>query len=318
MRRNKILIHDDDRSVQRHARQILSATNSECITPLDRSALKEFLETDTADLHIFNVNSHKFITEQTDIKIQNPTVLISTEPFQGVYDYLSQVETLTNFVVKGKDGKLKGRDLLSTAAKILYNDIFGINKYLGWGAYSEIYHVRSSNDRQQYIDSVLDYCKNLGLRKSFLNSIEIYCEEQIMNALFDAPRDSKGAARHSNVPRTSVVNLTPREAARIEIGSDGDRLAISVSDPFGAVDRNTILHYLDKCLNRYEVSETSESGGAGLGLFMCFNSVSDFIVNLCPEVRTEFIGVFDIDMLNKDHWKGHPSFHFFHTRSKAP
>ena len=122
------------------------------------------------------------------------------------------------------------------------------------------------------------------------------------------------AVTHS---RTQRVLLSPSQSATLEVASDGEILAVSVTDPFGAITHDTVLEYLTRCFNgKKDLVNTTEAGGAGLGLFMCFNAVSDFIINVCPNVCSEFIGLFDINSSLKEHAKRHPSFHYFSTNNK--
>jgi hypothetical protein len=119
--------------------------------------------------------------------------------------------------------------------------------------------------------------------------------------------------------RTEKVVLSPMHSARLELATDGERLGVSVSDPYGAITRKTVLEYLSRCFTEAgNLVWRNDREGAGLGLYLCFSSVSSFIVNVSPGIRTEFIGLIDISVAAKDSGKLHPSFHYFSTNHDAP
>ena len=104
----------------------------------------------------------------------------------------------------------------------------------------------------------------------------------------------------------------------MEVATDGERLAVSVSDPYGAISRDVVLSYFKKCFTGGDdVANLSSKGGAGLGLYFCLNSVSNFTINVAPGERSEFIGLFDINLTVKEQVKSHTSFHFFTTENDA-
>ena len=320
MIRNQILIYEPEISNRAETLRILSSTGSVCTAPETTEELEQAAihSKKVYDIIILDLEGHQFLNKMKFNFGRTPTILVSGDPFGQLQSYLSGISTFTNFVAKSKDGRLMSRDLLATVGKILYGSIFGVKKYLNWGASNIILHVRDTVTRQEYVDAVLDYCTNMGVRKSLLKSVGIFSEELLMNALFDAPQDENGKARFAHQPRTQQVMLPPMEAARMEVASDGDRLAISVSDPFGAITRRVVLHYLSRCFEGTDrVSNILDPGGAGLGLYMCFNSVSSFIVNVSPGVRSEFIGIFDLNLSPKEHHSRHPSFHYFSTNNTA-
>lgn len=65
-------------------------------------------------------------------------------------------------------------------------------------------------------------------------------------------------------------------------------------DSFGALDRNTVLKYLHKCLHSDQQIDR-KTGGAGLGLYLMANSSTRFLFNVLPGVATECVCVFELD-----------------------
>jgi hypothetical protein len=56
---------------------------------------------------------------------------------------------------------------------------------------------------------------------------------------------------------------------------------------------------------------TTGSGGAGIGLFRVFQSLSKFIVNIEPKKRTEVIALIDLRVNMKKFRQAPKSFHIF-------
>ena len=199
-----------------------------------------------------------------------------------------------------------------TVNNILNKDIFGVQKYMNWGATNKVFYVRYSKERKEYIDAVLDYCRGINVRNIFIQSVQRFCEELLMNAIYDAPRDQDGNEIYAKLPRTQQVLLRPEESARLEVACDGERIGISVTDSFGAISNETIVKYLLKGFDKTSYADRMPtSGGAGLGLYICYNSVSHFAVNVSPNRRTEFIGIFDLSKSVKEYKNNHASFNFF-------
>jgi hypothetical protein len=314
----KILFYDTQESNRNSAARILAAMGSHCLTPATIEELIQSIRKHDFAILIVEIEAHRTLVKQgLDLK-GSPVIILSSAKLQDVHSYLASSHEFTNFVAKDSDGFLSERDLLVTVKKILNSDIFGINKYLNWGAHNMIFHLRDSATRREYVDVAVDYCNRMGLRKNFIRAVNVFCDEMLMNAFFDAPCDELGKPRYESAPRTERIILGPLEAARMEVASDGQRLVISISDPFGAITRQTVLKYFDRCFKGDEIDYSNETKkGAGLGLYFCLNVVSHFIINVRPGVKSEFIGIFDTSLDPDSQRKTHPSFHFFTTNNRA-
>lgn len=211
----------------------------------------------------------------------------------------------------GKNSATPAEDLLVTVQKTVRNDIFGIDKYLGWGAVAKEIAIKSSVDKDLVLSAVeeLGATINLGDRKASL--LMTVAEELITNALYDAPVDERQRARHASLPRNERVDLAPNEEVRVTLASDGRRVGISVEDPFGSLKAETVVEYLAKCFRRGADQIDRKQGGAGLGLFYAFNSLSHFVVNIDPKKRTEFIGLIDVHGSYRDFEQRAKSFNLF-------
>jgi len=206
-----------------------------------------------------------------------------------------------------RNGQIHPGDLRSTVLKILHGRIFGLEHYLGSGTTVEEQPFTGSAVKPALLELAQRCAKAAGLDHRRVEQVGAVADEMITNALYNAPVDQSGRSRHGDWPRTRPVELQPGEQATLRVGADGRRMAISVSDPFGSLGSGRVLDYLAKCFRRDDDQIDSKEGGAGLGLYLMFNAVSHFVINIAVGRRTEFIGIIDIT----------PTYREFASRSKS-
>jgi len=115
-----------------------------------------------------------------------------------------------------------------------------------------------------------------------------------MNALYDAPTRSDGEARHAMAPRTQPVQLADGEAAVLSMACDGRTLAVSIRDPFGALDAATARGALARGLTGGDDQIVQRPGGAELGLYLMWSTLGALIVRVRPGRSTDVKGLLDI------------------------
>jgi signal transduction histidine kinase len=198
-----------------------------------------------------------------------------------------------------------------TVQKTVRHDIFGIDKYLGWGAVARELTIHSSSDKEAVLTAAEELGATIGLGERKTSLLMTVAEELTTNALYDAPVDDRQRARHASLPRSERVDLAAHENVHITLASDGRRVGISVEDPFGSLKAETVVEYLAKCFRRGTDQIDRKQGGAGLGLFYAFNSLSHFVVNIEPKQRTEFIGLIEVHGSYRDFEEKPKSFNLF-------
>ncbi len=161
------------------------------------------------------------------------------------------------------------------------------------------------------------YAERLGCNERMIGIIEGIADELITNAIYNAPRDAAGKPKYAALSRRETVVLEPHETAVLEFACDGNFIALSQVDPFGSLTQETIVNYLNRCLvqGAAAISDGSPafggSGGAGIGLYRMFQSLSKFIVNIEPGKRTEVIALIDLRVSMKKFRQQAKSFHIF-------
>jgi hypothetical protein len=185
-------------------------------------------------------------------------------------------------------------DLSATATRILAGDIFGLEKLVPWGTkvYSTL--VGDYQEKSVCIAQLSEFAELMGVRRKYREAIEQCVDEMLMNALYDAPVDDQGKQIFADIPTKTRISLRMEQKVVVQYACDGRSFSVSVRDSFGALERNTVLKYLYKCLHSDQQIDR-KTGGAGLGLYLMANSSTRFLFNVLPGVATECVCVFDLD-----------------------
>ena len=84
------------------------------------------------------------------------------------------------------------------------------------------------------------------------------------------------------------------EQVEMNFACDGRYVVLSVKDFWGRLDRSTIMKYLEPNLSGKQAAIENKPGGAGLGLSLVMNSITQLVFNISPGRRTEIIALFYI------------------------
>ncbi len=220
---------------------------------------------------------------------------------------LFAVHGLTNLLA---DGDGEDELLLVTVQKILRRDVFGLEKYFPWGAESTRFELRSSAERAGALNVVEGFADRLRIATRLRDSIVTAAEELFSNALYDAPVDEDGEHLHAGKSRRVPVELSG-DPVVVELRTDGRRVGVSVRDPFGSLTVDQVLGYLTKCFRGGSDQVDTKPGGAGLGLYYVFESISHMVINVKPGRATEIVALIDVRGTYKDFASRGKSFNIF-------
>ncbi len=196
----------------------------------------------------------------------------------------------------------KGREnwtvnqLRVTLHKIRTKDIFGIDKYLAMHTPIHKEVIRSSLERENLNLKVQRFAEACHLGQHISRVAFGITEELLMNTIYDAPA-AAGIARFQNIDQLNSIVLQPEEYGELSYACDGQLLAISCADPFGALRKQTLLTYMKKVLRREDGDGLidDKKGGAGLGLFKILYSSHGLVCNVEKGRRTEIMALIDIN-----------------------
>lgn len=201
---------------------------------------------------------------------------------------------LTNFlVVKEHDG-VDIVELMVTVAKILSGDVFGLHQYMAANAEQRTLLLTSSAQKEQAIDLVKSSALVAGCNARIATNIAAVVDELATNAFFNAPVDASGSHLYAHLDRRTPVVLPSERAVLLRIAWDEHRFGIAAQDRYGSLGRSTVMSYMKKCFHVDESPIHDGPGGAGIGLYMIFNLVNHFVVNLEPGKRSEALGLVSI------------------------
>jgi hypothetical protein len=182
--------------------------------------------------------------------------------------------------------------LSAIASRLLYGDVFGLEKLVPWGVKVYSLLVGDYQEKSVAISTVAEFAEAMGVRRKYLEAIEQCLDELLMNALYDAPVDEEGRAIFAEVdPHERTKMRTPRPVS-IRYAATDDMFAIAVRDRFGRLAKNTILAYIEKCIKSPNQIDR-KTYGAGLGLYLVANAAATYVVNVAYGIATEVVCTFD-------------------------
>ena len=319
MKGKRLIFFDPEPRTRRTAARALRATQSELACPATAEETIVLLRDEEWDLAILEFDP--VMAEQSEwvqtldrIAEQWPKTRLVMHATAGIDQYipLMHERPFWRNMIARNDGPPDPEELIITSEKILRRDIFGIEKYLLWGVDPLRLEIRDSSKKNDYLDSVCDYATQLGCsQRIVVELIETIVDELVTNAIYNAPRNPDGTAKYRQMSRSEEVHLEDHEAGELLFACDGNYIAIAQSDPFGALTPEVLMAYLARCLRMGPDQVSHDSGGAGLGLYRVFQSISKFIVNLDPGKKTEIITLIDLRMSMKRFRQAPKSFHVF-------
>lgn len=318
MRGKRILFFDPDPRARRVAERALAATGSEIVSATDCEDVLAQMDGQRWDLMMLSYDPplrddarwterlEQFDSRYPGTKL----VLHSTAPTEATLPLMATRPFLRNIIAKN-DEPLEPDELIITAEKLLRQDLFGLGKYLLWGVEPYRVEIRDSRKKLDYLNEVASYALALGCNERVVELIETVADELVTNAIYNAPRTETGEPKYARRSRREPVELADDEVGTLEFACDGDYIAVAQIDPFGALTQDTVVSYLNRCLVKGPEQLSEASGGAGIGLYRVFQSLSKFVINVEPGRRTEVICLIDLRLTMKRFRQQPKSFHIF-------
>jgi hypothetical protein len=211
-------------------------------------------------------------------------------------------------------GSLEGpdeHDLFAAVRRLLEGpESPGVTPYLLAGAPVHEASVRNNDDKERALDRIIAFAESMDLGGEKLRRVELAAEELLMNALYDAPRNADGRARHASQDRRVAVELGSDETVHLRYGCDGQTLAVAVADPFGSLTKRAVTERLSKV--REGIPKPSAGvAGAGLGLVMTYSVANQLIFSVSPGRLTEVTAVMHVGGSNRAAQERGTAVHFY-------
>lgn len=318
MRGKRILFFDPDPRARRVAERALAATGSEVVSAPDHEGVLTAMDQSRWDLMMISYDPPLREDPRWTERIEHfdarypgcKLVLHSTAPTEATLPLMATRPFLRNIIAKNEE-PIEPDELIITAEKLLRRDLFGLGKYLLWGVEPVRVEIRDSRKKLDYLHEVATYALALGCNERVVELVETVADELVTNAIYNAPRTDDGEPKYARLSRREPVELADDEVGTLEFACDGDYIAVAQIDPFGALTQETVVSYLNRCLVKGPEQLSEASGGAGIGLYRVFQSLSKFVINVDPGHRTEVICLIDLRLTMKRFRQQAKSFHIF-------
>jgi hypothetical protein len=183
-----------------------------------------------------------------------------------------------------------------------------LGAYLDWGFSALDLDVRATADRDAASGEIQNFIAGLGAPRRIAEMFAELGHELIMNAMYDAPVDAFGRVKYA-ADRKADIALADHERPAIRLATDGTRLALQVSDPFGRLERRHVVDGLARGLAGGELDRTH--GGAGLGMLVCHNASTALWFDVVPGQRTEVTALLELDVNLRELRTSARSLHFW-------
>jgi hypothetical protein len=184
---------------------------------------------------------------------------------------------------------LLAEELIATVQKLMRNDVFGLEKYMAWGAEVRSYALDDARDRDAAVARIAADVVAVGLPDRVGSLVSVIADELIANALYSAPVDDAGGRFRAAEPRDASRALTGRDAVTVRWATDARYLAIEVRDRWGSLDVPAVTRQLAAGGN-----QVTPDGEGGMGLPLAYACSHQLVMNCEPNAATEVIALVDV------------------------
>ncbi|MEZ0313362.1 MAG: diguanylate cyclase [Myxococcota bacterium] len=183
--------------------------------------------------------------------------------------------------------------LFATLNKLLSGRIFGVTRYLLPAADVQRWIITNTEQKDAVLEGVKRFGVDIGSHPRIMDLLLAALDEMIINALY----------------RTGG----PSEArpVGVECGADGRMLAAGVIDEHGLLDPRAVFEGLSTAMRHQREGIPEGSPSAKLGFRIMLESLSNVVINVDPNHRTEIIGMIDLRRTLREHRSAPPGFGIF-------
>src|SRR3954466_8137040 len=221
MLRHKIVIVSSEPAMRRSLKRLMTATGAVTEFVNDLSKLPE----NPPSLLCVDLRSPS-APKPKDLEKIFPDVrlvcIVGVQDFGQIVDCI-RLERCGSVITY--DDKFEPEDFIITVTKLLHGQVFGLQKYFPWGVTLYNMEVASYDEKARALDVLNAYAELAGARGPVRDRMALVAEELIMNALYHAPVDEKGARLYDHLPRKELAKMTFDRKVRITCASNGQHFA---------------------------------------------------------------------------------------------
>lgn len=239
------------------------------------------------------------------------TILSETNP--SVFGSAAKVPQMMGVIGLRDDENVRPWELLQVARRLSLGKPPPPAAPLAWGHSWVEKKLAGSKDREALIEDVHAFCAEFQSRRQASATSQVV-DELMMNAMYDAPVDAKGRERYAH-KRNQAVELDSEERPTFGYGTDGTRIVLSITDPFGRLPKGAVFGGIHRGLTSGEMD--TRGGGAGLGMLLIYHAAKVLFFDVIPGQRTQVTAVVELDLPPVDFRKLPGSVHFFVHRPQV-
>ena len=283
MQPTKLVVAHPDRKAQRTLSRLVGATLCPVEVVADLDALLAAVDAST-----IAVVDASLATGQSGIHTHPARAWIAV-PGEGLAS--AEAATVAALLAAGwphvvsHPMPILAEELLATVQKLIRGDVFGLEKYMTWGAEVRNYALDDACDRDNAVAAIAKDVIAVGLPDRVGSLVSVIADELITNALFTAPVDDAGARFRKQDPRDKARALAGRDAVTVRWATDARYLAIEIRDRWGSIDGATIAAHLATAGKHTE---------GGMGVPLAYACCNQFVIDCAPNVMTEVIALLDV------------------------
>lgn len=308
----RVLLVESDRKQQRIAKMALRGSGLGLDLASNKAEAEQLLRDKKYDILLVTEDMLEVTELAHQVNKEMEQVIMTSKSVSTYIQYFEDHPYLTNIVSRNEEDRaFTIKNIFSTVGKLANDDIFGMEKYLSWGAEIQTHNIVRSDERPEIVEKMAQQFEEFGLRPSVIDNCRMVAEEMLMNVLYDAPVSPDGKPLYNHLDRTQVVELKKSERGIFRFACDGLIAAISAEDPFGAFKKEILMKYLSTCYAGKENEMHKGKGGGGLGIHLMIETSDLMVFNIHQGFRTEVIALFNVDKGASDKIKN-PSFHLFY------
>jgi hypothetical protein len=302
------VILERNRLVNRRVVRLLTCAGFD-VTPLEDPALLVPAVTDQTALVCAEGFDVDLILQVLKAHPAVKVILWSGEPIDRLLRTCLEEPRLSNIIGRANfESTPRDWELLLAARRLMRPEPHTFQGLLSWGFTGFQWKPRETAERDAVSAQVQAFIDKIGTPKRVGEMFYELCHELLMNAMYDAPVDEQGRPKYAH-DRKNAIQLEPDEAPLVRIGSDGVKVVLSVTDPFGRLGRHHVFGGLVRGLKGGEMDQSG--GGAGLGMVKVYHATVSTLYDVVRGRKTEVTGVFDLDMNLREFRTLPKSVHFF-------
>lgn len=142
-------------------------------------------------------------------------------------------------------------------------------------------NFKQSKEKENTIQKVLSWCKNLPRISRRQDSIRLIVDELYTNAIYNAPPSLRKSGQPRTVSKKSVLN------AELFLSASNERLLIGTRDRYGTLCLDSLLAKISTSFrDGLSAAINQGPGGAGIGCRLMFDQCLAFYIGVRPRYET--------------------------------